>query len=197
MLGGGLVVSLSLVGLSNSEALARSILSNVPSTSLLEMQVHDLAQTMAVIWFLFLNLGIQPLQVSSRAYIVDCNPENHVLANAWASRVQGICGILGFALSAAPLERLIPLGDRASGFTLLCTSTSFLLVSMICVACVSRPHATCMPVSDTESAPMDWTTKDCSLLRTVREMPQSVRSVYFVQWFAWMGWFPFLAYYTT
>jgi solute carrier family 45, member 1/2/4 len=189
MLAGAIAVSISLLGLSTSSATTHAVFGN-------SSQARSLAQATAVLWFVLLNLSIQPLQVASRAYIVEnCGAGEQVLANAWASRVQGICGILGFVLASAPLTDLLPFGGRLSQFTLLSGVSGFLLVGMVCIACLSRPVGTTL--NDIEVPTANEKGTDYNLFRKLRRMPQAVRSVYLIQWFAWMGWFPFIAYYTS
>jgi solute carrier family 45, member 1/2/4 len=196
MLGGAIAISISLLGFALSESLAHGF-QLLLGFSFSEIQAQMVVKIIAVLWFCFLNIAIQPLQVASRAFIIEnCVVDQQVLAHAWASRIQGVGSIIGLFLGSVPLPPIFPYGGLPQ-FSTLCLLVSVLLLTTVLISCflvgedLSRFPSTIL-VQQTS-----FSSKIADIVVSVKGMPRTVRRICFIQCFAWMGWFPFLMYYTT
>ncbi|KAG9240962.1 putative sucrose transporter [Calycina marina] len=197
MLGGAIGVSVSLMGLALSESMAVGLLKFLELDTL-SRAAHTMVQGVAVTWFCFLNIAIQPLQVAGRAFIIEnASAEEQILAHAWASRIQGVGSILGLFLGSVSLPPILPYGNTMTGFLTLCLLISICLLVTVTMSCVLVEEKC---TRGQTSAPYRGTSLFSRIrdtLVSIKMMPRTIRKVCLVQSFAWMGWFPFLMYHTT
>jgi len=196
MLGGAISTSISLLGFAFSENMAHIFLL-LSGLDISDIQAQIVVKIIAVLWFCLLNIAIQPLQMASRAFIVENSArDEQVLAHAWASRIQGVGSIIGFFLGAVPLSGILPYGGLPQ-FSTLCLLVSILLLITILVSYFLVHEEP----SDFQSPGLvqkaSFITRITDILVSVRMMPRPVKKVYLIQCFAWMGWLPFMVYYTT
>jgi solute carrier family 45, member 1/2/4 len=195
LLAGSVFTSISLVGFSLSREQTLWLISSV-GLSPSEETRKILARTCSVIWFALLNITIQPLQMASRAIIVENNDSSdQVAASAWASRMQGIGSILGFLLGSLPLSAILP-GNITPDFALLCVLGSLILCS---TAMLSASFITL----DTNPKEARHILSEIAVGKgksdsfcNLRTVPSRVWQIFIVQFFSWLGWFPFRTYYT-
>ncbi|KAH7369971.1 sucrose transporter [Rhexocercosporidium sp. MPI-PUGE-AT-0058] len=196
MLGGAIAISMSLLGFASSESISNACL-GLLSVQLSTHTAQFVVKFVAVLWFCSLNISIQPLQVASRAFIIEsCSPDEQILAHAWASRVQGAGSILGYLLASVSLPLTLPHGGMPQ-FTTLCFVASILLLGTVLLSCILVPgeslHSRPAPAVQRSTFSAHVTI----LLQSMKRMPKPVRKICLIQCFSWMGWFPFLMYYTT
>jgi solute carrier family 45 protein 1/2/4 len=167
--------------------------------SLVNADIHgaatrSLVLISAVFWFFGLNIFIQPLQSGTRALIVDCCvAEEQVRASAWASRMAGVGSIVGYFFGFVPLQNILPSLDITQ-FSWLCLVASLTLATTVILTCLfikeQDPRSLPAPVSQGLSF---WATVR-HIIWSATTMPETVRQVCQVQFFAWLGWFPYLFY---
>ncbi|KAL9621169.1 MAG: hypothetical protein Q9160_004420 [Pyrenula sp. 1 TL-2023] len=196
MLGGAVAVSISLLCFGFSLAIVRGTLSMLAS-NISELQTQRLVMANAVLWFCVLNVALQPLQVESRAFIVEaCAADEQVIVHAWASRMQGMSSIAGYFLASMPLPEIAFFGALPQ-FSTLCLLASLLLLAAVFISCYFTHEEApqfLLPVDFNDSS---LSTKFKHLIAGIQKMPKPIRKICLVQCFAWMACFPFLAYYTT
>ena len=196
ILGGAIAVSVSLLSFAFSESIVHGLLW-LFGLHLSNIQTQRLVMANAVLWFCSLHISIQPLQVASRAFIIEnCAADEQVLAHAWASRVQGLGNISGFFLASMPLSQIWPFGGLPQ-FSTLCLLACSLLLATVCITCflVEGEQPRFHPAIELQRTTSIGKLKH--ILMSAKRMPWPVRKICLVQCFAWMGWFPFLMYYTT
>lgn len=136
------------------------------------------------------------VQAGIRAYIVDCTPTHQQeSANAWMIRTSGIGNILGYLAGNANLPEYLPwLGN--SQFKVLCALASMIMALTVAISCASVKERDPMwdNTPDQQTGLLSFFK---SLFRSVRKLPDQIKRVCEVQFFAWIGWFPFLFYITT
>jgi solute carrier family 45 protein 1/2/4 len=154
--------------------------------------VRASTQLNSIIWFSLLNIAIQPLQMASRAIIIENSAtSDQAVASAWASRMQSIGSVLGFLLGSIPRTEILPRGF-ASEFSILCVLGSvLLLISALISAFVIK--ADFDSVTPDPQAVRDRST---SFIKRLSAMPREIWQIFAIQFFAWLGWFPFRTYYT-
>jgi solute carrier family 45 protein 1/2/4 len=158
--------------------------------------VRVFTQVNSIIWFTLLNVAIQPLQMASRAIIIENNDtSDQVAAGAWASLMQGIGSILGFLLGSIPLSEVLPLG-LAANFSILCLLGSVLLLTtaFISASVIEENSDSAAPYLQAETNAVGG--RSIGFIEGVASMPREVWRIFAVQFFAWLGWFPFRTYYT-
>ncbi|KAJ2844190.1 hypothetical protein GGI22_006961, partial [Coemansia erecta] len=148
----------------------------------------------AVVAFYVLDFAINCVQASLRALIVDTLPTSRQNeGTAWASRMIGVGNVLGYLMGFLELPRLLPF----LGTTHMQVLT--MLASMVLSLCVS---VTCysikeVPISGSPANSSEGFKMFSSLISSLRSLPDIVKQIFGVQFFAWIGWFPFLFYSTT
>jgi solute carrier family 45 protein 1/2/4 len=189
LMAGALAASVSLIGFSSSHAQALWLAQFMGRPT--ARVVGSMLKASCIIWFSLLNVAIQPLQLASRAIIIEnVDAVEQITANAWASRMQGIGSVLGFLFGSIPLpNNLRP--DPASEFLILSLvgSVSLLTTTLISafvtdtskdrVVAHTRPHT----VSSSDSV-------------FPSSLPREIWQILAVQFLAWLGWFPLRTYYT-
>jgi solute carrier family 45 protein 1/2/4 len=153
------------------------------------------SRNLTVLLFAIMNAGIQPLQSGLRSLIVDaCPVHQQQTANAWAARVINGANVLSYLASSLDLPRYLQLSEY-SHFQILCGGAGIHLTVTVAITCLSVQE-TVLPIDLGESGRTLWAEVD-GLRITFRRLPDRIRSVFRIQFFAWMGWFPFLFYIST
>lgn len=152
---------------------------------------------LAAAWIWALNLSIQPVQAGIRAFIIDsCPPEQQVQASAYSSCVTNLGGIVGYASGLIVLPRVAPwLGGTQ--FQALCLIASIALGSTVFVSCLTIKEQAVMMEDDAGGAKPNIKLIFRQLSKTSGALPERIKQVCMVQFFAWIGWFPFLFYITS
>ncbi|KAF8854396.1 MFS general substrate transporter [Acephala macrosclerotiorum] len=206
---GTLAAVVSLIGLASAEKLSQVLVHLWASdSSHAEAAARSLAAGVAVVFFVVLNVAVQPIQGGVRALLADICPQAQQPAvNAVAGIVVSASNIFSYALGFIDLPRLGPL--RALGgnsqFSILCVVTSATLVVSIALTCLAVRERN--PMLDEDVLQKQLGAEEDSgdtvyamalyLCTSFPRLPQQVRQVCKVQFFSWMGWFPFLFYMTT
>lgn len=195
MLGGAVALSVSLLGFGFSSSLIHGLLRLLGLHSS-ETQIRRLVMFNALLWFCSLNIAIQPLQVGSRAFIIEsCAVDDQALAHAWASRIQGLGSISGYFLASLPLSQVLFSG-RLPQFATLCLLVSALLLITVFVSCFLIQESALQFHWNSTSREGNIGATCQRIIASAKRMPRPIRKICLIQSFAWMGWFPFLAYYT-
>jgi len=158
--------------------------------------VRTLMILSAIIWLYALNFFLQPLQSGNRALIVDsCPVQQQTLAAAWACRVVGLGNIIGYLTSYLPVNKLLPFLPITQ-FPWLCVVTTVFLLVGVTLTCVfvEEKDPRTLPLPSNQRKGFIGTISH--ILWSYRTMPQTVRQVCKIQFFAWMAWFPYMFYIT-
>ncbi|KAH6717018.1 major facilitator superfamily domain-containing protein [Leptodontidium sp. MPI-SDFR-AT-0119] len=165
------------------------------------LDIKPLTITAATVLVYVLNISIQPVQMSMRALIIEqAPPAQQQRASAWASYMTGAGNIFGYTVGYLQVEKWF---ERPSltHFQGLCVTASIVLSCAV--------FTTCFFVRERDSRSMALTKRSrVSTLRNMASvprdlmycysnMPQNIRKICHIQFWAWMGWFPFLYYSTT
>jgi len=119
-----------------------------------------------------------------------------VQANAYASCTIGLGTVLGYASGFLSLPKVLPFVGN----------TQFKGLSVVAsVALGSTVAVTCLVVEEKRAVWNDEILKSGfgvfkvfgQILSTAKTMPNSIKRVCMVQFFAWLSWFPFLFWATT
>ena len=162
-----------------------------------DSMVRKYTKVICIIWFCLLNVATQPLQMASRAVVIENNDESdQVAASAWASRMQGIGSILGFLLGSIPLSDVVSPG-LATNFTILCLLGSvFLLTTTLISTSVIREEFESVERISYAAETKIIENRLPLFIEEIAIMPRELWQVFAIQFFAWLGWFPFRTYYT-
>ncbi|KAJ1896574.1 hypothetical protein LPJ81_004711 [Coemansia sp. IMI 209127] len=149
---------------------------------------------LAVAAFYVLDFAINCVQASLRALIVDTLPTSRQNeGTAWASRMIGVGNVLGYLMGFLELPRLLPfLGT--THMQVLTTLASMILSLCVLVTCYSIKE---VPITGSPAHSAEGFKMFSSLISSLRSLPDVVKQIFQVQFFAWIGWFPFLFYSTT
>jgi solute carrier family 45 protein 1/2/4 len=164
------------------------------------LMASSLVQYWAILWVVFLNVGIQTLQATSRALILDvCPSEQQALASAWVGRFTGVGNILGYILGSLPL----PLLGEAWRFRWMAACAIMALSTTVALTVLSVTERTTLrAVCDYEYDEGQPTESRIarsfrSIMQGFTSMPPKAQRVCRVQFFGAMGWFAFQFYNTT
>ncbi|KAJ2850235.1 hypothetical protein GGI22_005408, partial [Coemansia erecta] len=149
---------------------------------------------LAVVAFYVLDFAVNCIQASLRALIVDMLPASRQDdGTAWASRMIGVGNVLGFLMGFLDLPRMLPfLGSTQ--MQVLTTVASVVLSLCVSVTCYSIKE---VPITGPPAHAAEGFKMFSSLISSLRSLPDVVKQIFRVQFFAWIGWFPFLFYSTT
>jgi solute carrier family 45, member 1/2/4 len=167
----------------------------------MNLDTKPLMITIATIFVYVLNISIQPVQMSMRALIIEqAPPAQQQRASAWASYMTGAGNIFGYTVGYLQVEEWF---DRPNltHFQGLCVTASIVLSCAVLTTCFFVRERDPRPMALTKKS-MVSTCRNMSLVPRdlvycYRNMPQNIRKVCHIQFWAWMGWFPFLYYSTT
>lgn len=148
----------------------------------------------AVIGIYALDIAINALQASIRAFIVDCGPAHQQeAANAMASRLIGVGNILGFIAGYVNLtKQLWFLGHTQ--FQILCAFACISLTITVVISCVfvqerdPRANGAATPKNPGVFAFF------AKLFKSIKRLPPQIKRVCQVQFCGWVGFFPLLFY---
>lgn len=182
---GGLGIVIALVGYAWSPELAALISGPGESQAAASAAAARLAQLSALFFFVALNVSVQPVQSGLRALVVDkCHASQQIEANAWASRINHIAGMISYLAAASDVAGVFPVGS---------TQLQALVVLSIIVVIGSLSVTCCMV---TESRKTDFTVKKQAagegVLAAWKLLSLPLRRIYFAQFFSWFAWFPVL-----
>ncbi|CAJ2506916.1 Uu.00g081020.m01.CDS01 [Anthostomella pinea] len=148
----------------------------------------------AVIWIYVLDVAVNTVQASIRAFIVDCAPSHQQeAANSMASRFVGVGNIVGYIAGGTNLPKYFWWFGR-SQFKDLCAIASIALCSTVLLS-VSVIHERNPQL---EGRPAEKKagvgTFFVKIFASIKKLPPQVAKVCTVQFFAWVGFFPMLFY---
>jgi solute carrier family 45 protein 1/2/4 len=150
----------------------------------------------AVLLVYVLDFAINVIQAAIRAYIVDVAPTHQQeSANAWLMRSAGVGNIAGYLAGYINLPLYLPfLGDTQ--FKVLCAIASLIMALTVGISCTAgeRDPTRDPPPAEQKEGVIAFFK---GLSRSVKRLPDQIKRVCEVQFFAWIGWFPFLFYITT
>ncbi|KAI0010292.1 major facilitator superfamily domain-containing protein [Xylariaceae sp. FL0662B] len=148
----------------------------------------------AVIWIYVLDVAVNTVQASIRAFIVDCAPSHQQeAANSMASRFVGIGNIIGYVAGGINLPKYV-WWFGGTQFKDLCAIASIFLCSTVLLSITFIRERN--PQLDGRAAPgrsglISFFKK---IFAAIRRLPPQVAKVCTVQLFAWIGFFPMLFY---
>ncbi|KAF2993804.1 hypothetical protein E8E13_000869 [Curvularia kusanoi] len=158
--------------------------------------VVTITMVFAVLLVYVLDFAINVIQAAIRAYIVDVAPTHQQeSANAWLMRSAGVGNIAGYLAGYINLPLYLPwLGDTQ--FKVLCAIASFIMALTVGISCTAgeRDPTRDPPPAEQKEGVLAFFS---GLNRSVKRLPDQIKRVCEVQFFAWIGWFPFLFYITT
>ena len=158
--------------------------------------VVTITMIFAVLLVYVLDFAINVIQAAIRAYIVDVAPTHQQeSANAWLMRSAGVGNIAGYLAGYINLPLYLPwLGDTQ--FKVLCAIASFIMALTVGISCTAgeRDPTRDPPPAEQKEGVLAFFS---GLNRSVTRLPDQIKRVCEVQFFAWIGWFPFLFYITT
>ena len=149
----------------------------------------------SLIWGL--NIAIQPVQMGTRALICEACPSHQKLqATAYSSCITGIGSVFGYASGFVNLPLLLPwLGDTQ--FKCVCVVASLSLGVTIAVTLYVVQERELIVADEDMKTGLGVFNVFRQVYTCVVGMPEDMKMVCKVQFFAWVGWFPFLFYVTT
>ena len=156
-----------------------------------------LKATLAAAWVWALNLSIQPVQMGLRSLIVDtCPLEQQVRASAYASCMNGLGNIVGYAMGSVALPRAMPwLGDTQ--FEGISGVSVIALVSTVAVTCSIVQEKRYLRPKQAVSGHTGTFAALGEVILSIGKISKRLQRIFLVQFFSWLGWFPFLFYSTT
>ncbi|GAP89227.1 putative general alpha-glucoside permease [Rosellinia necatrix] len=148
----------------------------------------------AVIWIYVLDVAVNTVQASIRAFIVDCAPPHQQeAANSMASRVVGLGNIIGYIAGGINLPKYVWFFG-ATQFKDLCAIASIALCSTVLFSTtVVQERNPQLDGRPAEKRPglISFFVK---IFAAIKRLPPQVAKVCVVQFFAWVGFFPMLFY---
>ncbi|KAI1432348.1 major facilitator superfamily domain-containing protein [Xylaria sp. CBS 124048] len=148
----------------------------------------------AVIWIYVLDVAVNTVQASIRAFIVDCSPSHQQeAANSMASRVVGLGNIIGYIAGGINLPKHLWFFGSTQ-FKDLCAIASIALCSTVLFSTtVIRERNPQLRAPSTEDRPglISFFVK---IFAAIKRLPPQISKVCVVQFFAWVGFFPMLFY---
>lgn len=186
MLSGGVLCALSLMMLSYARELSAWMSG--------KKDYVGLAQVIAVFATCLIDFSLNATTAAGRALAIDVLPiESQPASGAWASRLIGAGGIIGFYTGTSALPNLFPaLGNSQISILSFFAATCLLVTQLVTSVCVSETVHTSTPESEPKRAlsVASLNKKWVELTRTLRGIPRDVKAVCAIQFFIWMGWFP-------
>ncbi|KAL8949211.1 MAG: hypothetical protein Q9222_004661 [Ikaeria aurantiellina] len=190
MIGGALIVSMGLLVLGWT--------AEIVSIFIAESELRRvLTITLAVFSIYFVDFAINAIQSSCRSLIVDTLPiPKQQKGSAWASRMIAIGHLAGYGVSTIDLLKVFgkTLGD--SQFKQCCVLAALALLLSVGVTSWAVDERVLIAArdADVKSSAVKLVGK---ILKTTWQLPDRIRAICWVQFWAWIGWFPFLFYSTT
>ncbi|KAL8735828.1 MAG: hypothetical protein Q9181_002687 [Wetmoreana brouardii] len=190
MIGGALSVAMGLFVLGWTAEIVGFF---VPESELRRL----LTITLAVFSIYLVDFAINAIQSTSRSLIVDTLPiPKQQKGSAWATRMIAIGHLAGYGVSTVDLLKVFgrTLGD--SQFKQCCVIAAAALLTSVGVTswAVNERVLVSSREGDVKSGALKLVGK---ILKTAWHLPDRIRAICWVQFWAWIGWFPFLFYSTT
>ncbi|KAI2465519.1 MFS general substrate transporter [Annulohypoxylon bovei var. microspora] len=193
MLGGAAATSLAYMFL----AWIREIIGGIFSLFGVDPESHGVKVTIiviAVIWIYVLDIAVNTVQASIRAFIVDCAPSHQQeAANSMASRMVGVGNIIGYIAGGIDLPKYVWFFG-GSQFKDLCAIASIFLCSTIVLSTVliaeRNPQLSSRPAADR----LGLLSFFVKIFAAIKRLPPQISKVCIVQIAAWVGFFPMLFY---
>ncbi|XDG00933.1 hypothetical protein ABKA04_000548 [Annulohypoxylon sp. FPYF3050] len=193
MLGGAAATSLAYMFL----AWIREIIGGFLSIFGADPESHGVKITIivvAVIWIYVLDIAVNTVQASIRAFIVDCAPSHQQeAANSMASRMVGVGNIIGYIAGGINLPKYLWFFG-GSQFKDLCAIASIFLCSTILLS------TALIPERNPQLSPRPATGQPgilsffVKIFGAIKRLPPQIAKVCIVQIAAWVGFFPMLFY---
>ncbi|KAI1743690.1 major facilitator superfamily domain-containing protein [Xylaria scruposa] len=148
----------------------------------------------AVIWIYVLDVAVNTVQASIRAFIVDCAPPHQQeAANSMASRVVGLGNIIGYIAGGINLPKYVWFFGSTQ-FKDLCAIASIALCSTVLFSTIvikeRNPQLDGRPAEDRPGLVSFFV----KIFAAIKRLPPQISKVCVVQFFAWVGFFPMLFY---
>ncbi|KAI2778983.1 hypothetical protein F4815DRAFT_221309 [Daldinia loculata] len=193
MLGGAAATSLAYMFL----AWIREIIGGLFSLFGVDSDSHTVKITIivvAVIWIYVLDVAVNTVQASIRAFIVDCAPSHQQeAANSMASRLVGVGNIIGYIAGGIDLPKYV-WWFGSTQFKDLCAIASIALCSTVILSVIAikerNPRLDGRPATDRPGL-LSFFVK---IFAAIKRLPPQVSKVCIVQFAAWIGFFPMLFY---
>ncbi|KAI8628649.1 MFS general substrate transporter [Xylariaceae sp. FL1651] len=148
----------------------------------------------AVIWIYVLDIAVNTVQASIRAFIVDCAPSHQQeAANAMASRAVGVGNIIGYIAGGINLPEYV-WWFGSTQFKDLCAIASIALCSTVLLSTsLVRERNPQLDGRPAENRP-GLVSFFVKIFASIKRLPPQIYRVCVVQFFAWVGFFPMLFY---
>ncbi|KAH6622398.1 major facilitator superfamily domain-containing protein [Boeremia exigua] len=158
--------------------------------------VKNATIVLAVFSIYGIDFAINAVQGSCRGLIVDTLPiPKQQAGSSWASRMVAVGSLVGYGAGAVKLESVFGtlLGDtqfkQLTVFAAFCLCLTVGLTSWAVTERVLIGHDGEEKLSTTKVL--------TDLAKSTFDLPATIRTICYVQFWAWIGWFPFLFYSTT
>ncbi|KAI0841662.1 MFS general substrate transporter [Hypoxylon sp. FL0890] len=193
MLGGSIATALAYMFL----AWIREIVGGIFSIFGVDSDSHGVKVTIiviAVIWIYVLDVAVNTVQASIRAFIVDCAPPHQQeAANSMASRLVGVGNIIGYIAGGINLPKYLWFFGSTQ-FKDLCAIASIALLSTVALSITfireRNPQLDGRPPADRPGL-LSFFVK---IFAAIKRLPPQISKVCIVQFAAWIGFFPMLFY---
>ncbi|KAI1180396.1 major facilitator superfamily domain-containing protein [Nemania sp. FL0916] len=148
----------------------------------------------AVIWIYVLDVAVNTVQASIRAFIVDCTPSHQQeAANSMASRVVGLGNIIGYIAGGINLPKYLWFFGSKQ-FKDLCAIASIALCSTVLFSTTVIPERNPQLDGRPQEAQPGLISFFVKIFAAIKRLPPQISKVCVVQFFAWVGFFPMLFY---
>ncbi|KAI1168016.1 major facilitator superfamily domain-containing protein [Nemania serpens] len=148
----------------------------------------------AVIWIYVLDVAVNTVQASIRAFIVDCAPSHQQeAANSMASRVVGLGNIIGYIAGGINLPRYLWFFG-ATQFKDLCAIASIALCSTVLFSTTLIRERNPQLDGRPAEGRLGLISFFVKIFAAIKRLPPQIYKVCIVQFFAWVGFFPMLFY---
>jgi solute carrier family 45 protein 1/2/4 len=158
-----------------------------------EQTVQHFVQGAAVTLVVGLSIAVQPFQSGARSIIIDNLPAGQQNeANVSSSRIICIGGIAGFLAGTIDIPSVFNNSYQITQLQALAVLNAVVITSSVGITCLVFEESS------------QWCFRDgrgprplINIWRSVHGLPDVIRRVCLVQFFAWSAWYPLLYYTTT
>ncbi|GAW21791.1 hypothetical protein ANO14919_113160 [Xylariales sp. No.14919] len=148
----------------------------------------------AVIWIYVLDVAVNTVQASIRAFIVDCAPPHQQeAANSMASRVVGLGNIIGYVAGGINLPKYVWFFGSTQ-FKDLCAIASIALCSTVLFSTTVIRERNPQLDGPRLEGRLGLFSFFVKIFAAIKRLPPQISKVCVVQFFAWVGFFPMLFY---
>ncbi|TGJ85302.1 hypothetical protein E0Z10_g3452 [Xylaria hypoxylon] len=148
----------------------------------------------AVIWIYVLDVAVNTVQASIRAFIVDCAPPHQQeAANSMASRVVGLGNIIGYIAGGINLPKYVWFFGSTQ-FKDLCAIASIALCSTVLFSTTVIRERNPQLDGRRPEGRLGLLSFFVKIFAAIKRLPPQISKVCVVQFFAWVGFFPMLFY---